>query len=1434
MHHPAARPAPRSLALAALAGAALAASASAAPRPAAPPALASGHVLDAGPQTVAEKARALRAAEGRHVILRFEAPLTEGQREKLEASGVRVLGSAGGFARLAVVDARAAAANAEALRPVHAVSTIDPEWKLHPLIKDGVAPGHAVVRLEEGSRDKRDDALAPTVALNVLFHKDVAPAKAEQAVRAAGGRVRTALRSVNAAVVHLPEDRIAELAKQDAVLFVEPPIPALTGLNAENRAVTTTDAVQAAPYNLSGAGVTAFVYDGGTVLSSHPDFAGRLTVIDSDGVSDHSTHVAGTLAGDGAASSGEQRGMAPAADILSAGFEFDPGGTFLYTNPGDIEDDYTEAINSGADLSNNSIGSNVEPNGFNCAFQGDYGLTSSVIDSIVRGGLTGSPFRVVWAAGNERQGSDCNIEGLGDYASVAPPSGAKNHISVGAINSNDESMTTFSSWGPTDDGRLIPTIAAPGCQVGEDDGVTSAGSFSTYTVKCGTSMAAPTVAGIAALLLEDYRANFPELPDFRNAFLKALLAHTAEDLGNAGPDYQFGYGGVRAQAAVDQLRSANFSEEVVAQGETYAAVAVVAPGDDELKITIAWDDAPGVPLAASALVNDLDLVVTSPSGQRFYPWTLDPQNPSAAAAQDAEDHTNNIEQVHVQNPEPGGWNIEVVGTNVPEGPQPFGLVVSPFLVNCADQGTVRLDTDLYACDDILDIRVVDCGLNTSDSVIDTVSVNLSSTSNPAGINVTLTETAPEAAAFTAVVSIADDGSGDLLVAPGDTITAEYIDADTGDGSSAIVADTAGVDCTAPVIANVAVSDVEPRSAAVSIDTDEPAMVLVRWGETCGDWAGEIMTASLETAHEIAITGLQDDTQYFFEVEAVDGAGNWTFDDNGGACFDFTTPEIPDFFTEEFATPIDLAGKRLEFTPNGSIDFYDACLSDVFQLPVDTTGAENLGLGDDSSTSRSLAPGRQVSLYGVSYSTVHIGPNGYVTFGSGDSDFTESFADHFDLPRISAAFDDLHPGQGGAVLWQELADRAVVTFDQVPERNASPIVTAQIELFYDGRLAISWLDAEIDDAIVGLSDGSGVNPDFLPSDLSALASCGPRPPFAGAVEAAVPANGSTEIELEGSDDGLPGGPLTFTITELPVRGHLADASGLITSVPHAMAPGDTSVRYAPLPGYQGPDAFAYTVSDGGTAPGGGDSPNTGSVAITAGGLTAVYEFLTDDSDPGWEREGEWAFGVPAGGSGSSGGPDPSAAYSGDNVFGYNLGGGYDDNIPEYALTTGPIDCTELEGVAVEFQRWLGVESSQYDHAEFEISTDDGDSWSTVWSHTGSSFSDSDWTLREHDLSAIADGETIRLRWIMGTSDFTVDYCGWNIDDVRVLALESAEIVCPHDLTGDGKTDSSDLGVLLSAWGRPAAGYLGGDVNGDGIVNSDDLGALLSLWNPAGCP
>src|SRR5262249_18834378 len=148
------------------------------------------------------------------------------------------------------------------------------------------------------------------------------------------------------------------------------------------------DVAQAPPYSLDGTGVTVLVYDAGTARATHVDFGGRVFARDASGLLGHSTHVSGTIGGSGAASGGLYKGMAPGVIIQSYGFQYDGTGIFLYTNPGDLQADYNEAINTfGADISNNSIGTNTETNGFDCAIQGDYGVTDQLIDSIVRGSL---------------------------------------------------------------------------------------------------------------------------------------------------------------------------------------------------------------------------------------------------------------------------------------------------------------------------------------------------------------------------------------------------------------------------------------------------------------------------------------------------------------------------------------------------------------------------------------------------------------------------------------------------------------------------------------------------------------------------------------------------------------------------------------------------------------------------------------------------------------------------------------------------------------------------------------------------------------------------------------------------------------------------------------------------------------------------------------
>ncbi|MEZ4386804.1 MAG: FlgD immunoglobulin-like domain containing protein [Candidatus Krumholzibacteriia bacterium] len=174
-----------------------------------------------------------------------------------------------------------------------------------------------------------------------------------------------------------------------------------------------------------------------------------------------------------------------------------------------------------------------------------------------------------------------------------------------------------------------------------------------------------------------------------------------------------------------------------------------------------------------------------------------------------------------------------------------------------------------------------------------------------------------------------------------------------------------------------------------------------------------------------------------------------------------------------------------------------------------------------------------------------------------------------------------------------------------------------------------------------------------------------------------------------------------------------------------------------------------------------------VNVQVGTVQTVLSW-TMDTDPGWSREGQWAWGQPTGGGGQYGNSDPTAGYTGPNVLGYNLAGDYANNLPEYSLTTGAIDCTDLQAVSLRFRRYLNVEQPAYDHAAIRVSTD-GNTWSTIWEN-GSEITDASWQLVEYDLSAIADHQpTVYLRWVMGTTDSSWQFSGWNLDDVEIRGL-----------------------------------------------------------------
>jgi len=171
---------------------------------------------------------------------------------------------------------------------------------------------------------------------------------------------------------------------------------------------------------------------------------------------------------------------------------------------------------------------------------------------------------------------------------------------------------------------------------------------------------------------------------------------------------------------------------------------------------------------------------------------------------------------------------------------------------------------------------------------------------------------------------------------------------------------------------------------------------------------------------------------------------------------------------------------------------------------------------------------------------------------------------------------------------------------------------------------------------------------------------------------------------------------------------------------------------------------------------------------------LYNFSLN-TNPGWTTEGEWAFGQPTGGGGTSGNPDPTSGFTGTNVYGVNLNGDYDHATPggPYYLTAGPFDCNDCSYVRLKFARWLNTDYPPYVQSKIEVSNN-GTDYQTVWEHTdeqpGQPIEDSDWQVKEYDISSIADNQsTIYIRWSYQIGDEAYSYSGWNIDDIQLWGI-----------------------------------------------------------------
>lgn len=531
------------------------------------------------------------------------------------------------------------------------------------------APGRVLAKIKL-SDDGRIPAWAAnqdgTVDVNIFFSGSQGKAVAEKygEVLEEGW--------VNDYIVRVPAGLLEELAGEDSVAAVMPANIPKKQCNDEVRSVMGVDPANSPPFNLNGTGVTVSEWDGGWIESTHWDFAGRLTIGDA-GCSDtycsnddHATHVGGTMAGDGNRSqtyggSGLQwRGNAPNATIVS--WEW-PDNSAEMINETNVS---VALYNSVLSTNSWSYDTTLVP----CSWVGDYDQYTALYDNFTRGVLIDGPITILFAAGNERNDGICSSNDPWN-TTVGPGATAKNTITVGAVDKS-KGMTVFSSWGPTDDGRLKPDV------VGVGQSVYSTSTGNDYTSKSGTSMATPAVAGAVALLVEEWRNNHTGDP--LPSTVKALLIQGAEDLNNTGPDFTTGYGLVNATETITSLRADVAQSRRVLEGTVtnggYDEYNVTVSGEAELKVTLVWSDYPGPTGAAKELVNDLDLLVYNSTGQRFYPWTLDPANPGTPAVNTSGDSRNPVEQVQVFSPNSGGWTIRVNGTYVPEGMQGYSIVTN--------------------------------------------------------------------------------------------------------------------------------------------------------------------------------------------------------------------------------------------------------------------------------------------------------------------------------------------------------------------------------------------------------------------------------------------------------------------------------------------------------------------------------------------------------------------------------------------------------------------------------------------------------------------------------------------------------------------------------------------------------------------------------------
>ncbi|HYG74056.1 MAG TPA: S8 family serine peptidase [Planctomycetota bacterium] len=624
--------------------------------------------------------------QSRVAFIQFHENPSPEERKALQEEGVELLNYFNAYAWSAR-GTREAFTRALKRASVRALARLDARDKLSAEVFFGKVPAHATTaggaaRLRFLSQPgMADNAFAAMLNENAALKGHRVAIFEPDLASVLGARAQTSA----------PLELAAALANFDSVAYVSFIPPPAAPRDATTDLISNINDVRDAPVaplnaGLSGEGITVAIRELGK-MDLHIDYTdnnrfGRVDdvpVNSSDNL--HATAVTGVVGGSGINFS-NAKGVAPRVRLLGFVAGENRGGSDLFS-----KQDIVNAASMNARISNHSYGPVM--NGSQTDNTTDSFGTYDSISADWDAALRSSNLVAVFSA-NEESG---NKSGHIDFFV-----GMKNGICVGATNNAaraaDDNPSTpatngiayYSEFGPMDDGRVKPDLVAyGGNNLATPDGnvVVLAGTNATSEIS-GTSFAAPAVSGIAALVLQHYKAVVGSEPSA--ALAKALLCNSATDLGLPGPDAAYGFGVANAEAAAATIRTYEsaavtpFQEDDIVQGEEKSYTVSVS-SSAQLKLTLCWMDAPGVPSSAKALVNDLDVELVDPAGSTtYFPFSLAPvassSTPPQAATASGKNAVDPIEQIIVNSPVNGNWTVRVRGASVPLGPQRFALVLN--------------------------------------------------------------------------------------------------------------------------------------------------------------------------------------------------------------------------------------------------------------------------------------------------------------------------------------------------------------------------------------------------------------------------------------------------------------------------------------------------------------------------------------------------------------------------------------------------------------------------------------------------------------------------------------------------------------------------------------------------------------------------------------